>query len=154
MVEGVRMNNYANDLLNGGTAEGTLRTRFNDVDVQGRLDYWCDHMNCIVDLKTCNDLRFFENDAKNYGYAYQMSFYQTLVHYCFDEFNGLGKYPDVYMVAIEKIEPYRCGVWKMLPEVLDIARADNFAAIDRLKNSLKTDSWPTGYEELRIFDSI
>jgi hypothetical protein len=39
-------------------------------------------------------------------------------------------------------------------DMLAIARQDNEAAIDRLRQCLAEDKWPTGYEELRVFDQL
>jgi hypothetical protein len=63
------------------------------------------------------------------------------------------KYP-VYIIAIEKKEPFRCGVWKISSEALDLAEVENIAAIGRLKKCRAENFWPTGYEGIRILDSI
>jgi hypothetical protein len=55
---------------------------------------------------------------------------------------------------VEKKEPYRCGVWRLSSEVLNLAQKENEQAIDRLHACIANDYWPTGYEELRVFDFI
>ena len=40
------------------------------------------------------------------------------------------------------------------PNVLAIAQQDNEAALERLVRCRQLDHWPTGYEELRVFDHI
>jgi len=55
---------------------------------------------------------------------------------------------------VEKREPFRCGVWRMGEEVLGIAQKDNENSIERLKGCRERDHYPTGYEEIRVFDWI
>jgi hypothetical protein len=66
----------------------------------------------------------------------------------------LGIYVPVHLIAVEKKEPYRCGVWQLSSEVLNLAQKENEQAIDRLHACIANDSWPTGYEEPRVFDFI
>ena len=60
----------------------------------------------------------------------------------------------VHLIAVEKREPLRCGVWRMGEEVLGLAQKENEEAIERLKVCRENDDWPTGYEDIRIFDWI
>jgi len=60
----------------------------------------------------------------------------------------------VYLIAVEKKEPFRAGVWKLSDQLLAQAQRENEAAIERLKRCVATDTWPTGYEECRVFDAI
>jgi hypothetical protein len=65
----------------------------------------------------------------------------------------IGLWMPVHLVAVEKREPYRCGVWRVEPQALSIAQQENEAAIGRLKRCRETGHWPTGYEEPRLFDA-
>jgi hypothetical protein len=67
---------------------------------------------------------------------------------------ALGIYVPVHLIAVEKKEPYRCGVWQLSSEVLNLAQKENEQAIDRLHACIANDSWPTAYEEPRVFDFI
>jgi len=58
----------------------------------------------------------------------------------------------VHVVAVEKKEPYRCGVWRVSDDTLAIARQENEAAIERWKIARQADRWPTGYEDVRLLD--
>lgn len=143
MREAVDRSELAKELLNNGRAEGVVRTNYRDVPCQIRVD-WFNPDYGIVDLKTCDDLDFFQFDAKKYRYHNQMAFYQSVLH----AFSG--EILPVYLVGVEKKEPFRCGVWQALRETLDNARGENEAAIERLQKARETDVWPTGYEELRF----
>ena len=55
----------------------------------------------------------------------------------------------VHLIAVEKREPHRCGVWLIDAQSLNAAEARNFYGIRDLVVSRREDVWPTHYEELR-----
>ena len=146
----VWLNPVANALLERGRAEGTVRCAVEGEPCQIRMD-WFNPDFCgnptIVDLKTCENLTYFEHDARKYGYPQQLAFYRRV----FQEASG-GVCPAVYIVAVEKREPFRCGVWHLTDELLDQSNTENLNAIGRLRECRRTATWPTGYEEARILD--
>lgn len=139
----VRNHEHAANLLFEGVAEGVTRKDYCGVACQGRFD-WISPSYGLVDLKTCDSMDYLQTDAKNYGYVYQLAFYRSL----------LPVQVPVYLIAVEKKEPFRCGVWRIGDDVLGIAQQDNEAAIERLKACRATDTWETGYEDIRTFDLI
>jgi len=145
MAAGVAWNDEAIGLLLQGRAEGVLRTGYCDVSCQIRID-WTHPERGIVDLKTCDDLTWFEADARRWRYHNQMAFYQAVLA------QVVGQYVPVHIIAVEKREPYRVGVWKISDDTLEIARAENEAAIERLKIAQEEDHWVTGYEQIRVLD--
>jgi len=147
MNAGVGANQIASDLLAEGVPEGVVRTEYCDIACQARLD-WVNPQRGIVDLKTCDDLSYLESDARRYGYAHQLAFYRALLaEVCGDRL-------PTYLIAVEKKEPFRCGVWRMGEDVLALAEKENREAIERLKRCRETDTWPTLYEDLRVFDYL
>jgi len=58
----------------------------------------------------------------------------------------------VHLIAVEKKEPFRCGVWRVSDDTLAIARQENEAAIRRLLACRQHDEWPTGYEGIRMLE--
>lgn len=147
MNTAVRMNQYAVELLKNGHAEGVVRTEYCGLLCQIRLD-WFNPDYGIIDLKTCDDLTWFESDAKRFRYQNQMAFYQCVLD------AAIGQLVPVYVIAVEKKEPFRCGVWQVTTETLITARAENEAAIERLKVAKSSDTWVTGYEDLRMLSII
>ena len=142
----------AHALLERGRAEGTVRVSLHGEPCQIRMDWFnadFDGKPVIVDLKTCDNLSLFERDARKYGYPEQLAFYREV----FKEASG-GTCCDVYIIAIEKREPYRCGVWKLTDELLDQATATNDTAMSILKECRCCNEWPTGYEDTRVMDVI
>ncbi len=141
----VRSHEHAAALLAEGVPEGVIRTDYCGVSCQARLD-WLNPGRGIVDLKTCDHIDWLESDARTYAYAHQLAFYRALLTL------AAGSTPPVYLIAVEKREPFRCGVWRMGEGVLGIAQQENQDAIARLLRSRATDTWPSGYETIREFD--
>ena len=144
---GVRQHAVASDLLSEGVAEGVIRTHYCDVPCQVRLD-WLSARHGLVDLKTCDSLKYFENDCRRYGYVHQLAFYRAVIR------RASGETVPVHIIAVEKNEPYAAGVWKLSDDVLDQAEFINEAALERYVAALELDCWPTGYENVRLIDSI
>ncbi|MDA9858963.1 PD-(D/E)XK nuclease-like domain-containing protein [Rubripirellula sp.] len=143
----VLLHPIAERLLDDGVAEGVLRADYSGMPCQIRLD-WFSPQNGIVDLKTCNDLTWFESDARRFGYMHQMAFYRAVV----SQFAQM--LVPVHIIAVEKKEPYRCGVWQVGQDVLGQCQKENQEAIERLKRCQANDHWPTGYEQIRQFDYV
>ena len=134
-------------LLSSGEAEGVVRAEYCGVPCQIRMD-WFDVHQGIVDLKTCDDLTWFEADAKRYGYQYQLAFYRAVLA------QRIGLIMPVHMIAVEKKEPFRTGLWKLTSDCLDSAQRENEAAIERLKLCRQREFFPTGYEQKRVLELI
>jgi hypothetical protein len=66
MNESVAMHEAAVDLLQYGIAEAVVRAEYCGFPCQIRID-WLDPSPSIVDLKTCDDLTWFEADSRRYG---------------------------------------------------------------------------------------
>lgn len=147
MADGVRANGMAVDLLSEGIPEGVVRCEYRGLPCQIRMDWFAPH-RCIGDLKTCDDLTWFEADARRYGYAHQLAFYRAVLQ------QVIGVAMPAFFVAVEKKECFRCGVWRIHEDTLAQAQRENEAAIERLKRCIATDTWPTGYEDIRLFDAI
>ena len=145
MASGVAMNDEAVDLLLYGRAEGVVRAEYGGVRCQARFDWVHPHRG-LIDLKTTDDLDWFEADARRWRYHNQVAFYQAVLA------QVAGKDVPVWIIAVEKKEPFRCGVWRVSDDALAIARQENEAAIRRLVECRRDDRWPTGYEEVRILD--
>jgi len=137
----------AGNLLQDGIAEGVIRTEYRSMPCQIRMDFFNERYG-IIDLKTCDSLDYFEADARRYGYIHQAAFYRAVLR------NVACKNHPFHFVAVEKHEPFRCGVWLVAEETLDFAETENAAAIERLKKCRTENLWPTGYEEIRIFATI
>ena len=144
MARGVAMNDGAVALLQSGRSEGVVRAEHCGVPCQIRIDWVHPHRG-IVDFKTCDDLTWFESDARRFGYHRQMAFYRAVLAQVLD-----GLLVPIHLIAVEKKEPFRCGVWRISDDTLAIAQRENEAAIRRLVVCRQQDHWPSGYEEIRV----
>jgi hypothetical protein len=147
MAASVRAHKHAAELLADGVAEGVVRAEYGGMACQSRID-WVHPERGIVDLKTCDNLDWLEMDAKSYGYAHQFAFYRSVLALI------AGVVAPVFIIAVEKREPFRTGVWVMGQNVLALAQKENETAMSRLAKCRETDSWPTGYENIRTFDYL
>jgi len=147
MAIGVALHDRASEILSTGIAEGVVRADYCDVPCQIRMDWFSPHGG-LADLKTCDNLTWFEADARRWQYAHQMAFYRAVLAV------AIGTVVPVHLIAVEKKEPFRCGVWRTSEDVLAAAQKENEAAMRRLKRCQETDTWPSGYEEPRVFDYI
>jgi hypothetical protein len=143
----VKAHPFARELLAAGVAEGVIRCEVIGLACQARLD-WINPLpdRGIVDLKTTDNLDGFELDIRAFGYVEQMAFYRALMA----EIGG--SLLPVHLIAVEKREPFRCGVWQLSPRVLDAAEVKNDCAMRDLVHCRETGSWPTGFESLRLYD--
>lgn len=143
----VHAHEHAAALLSDGVAEGVIRTDYCGVACQARYD-WLNPQRGIVDIKTCDNLEWLEIDARSYRYVNQLAFYRALAA-CVT-----GTVLPVHLIAVEKHEPFRCGVWRLGDDVLGIAQKENEEGIARLKECRANERWLTGYEDIRVFDWI
>lgn len=143
MANSVRSHEHARKYLQQGEAEVVVRSMVNGIWCQIRIDWLTS--SAIVDLKTCDDLSWFGIDARKYGYLNQMAFYQQV--------HNAAKFGDIplmcVLIAVEKKEPFRTGVWILTPDSIDVSKQENEIAMEMFCHCVATDSWPTGYEDIR-----
>ena len=147
LQQSVSIHPVANALLEHGRAEGTVRIALNGEPCQIRMD-WFSPEHGLVDLKTCDSLKWFESDCRRYGYIFQLAFYRAVIRVV------TGVTVPIHIIAVEKNEPFATGVWQLTGEVLDLAERINEAALERYRKCQYTGVWPTGYEDIRIIGSL
>jgi hypothetical protein len=156
MADAVAKHEEAQKLLHHGVAERVVHSDFDGVPVQSRLDWFTEigEVPVIVDLKTCSDLDSFEYDARKFLYGIQFAFYQQiLVSAAIDEYDlEAVMAPKVFVIAVEKKEPFRCGVFEVPSSVLAHFNQRMFAAIESLKQCQSDGVYPTLYESLRTLN--
>lgn len=145
--ESVHAHKLAIDLLSDGVAEGVVRAPYMGMPAQSRLD-WVNRSRGLIDLKTCDHLTWFEGESRGFGYLHQMAFYRAMI------FQVTGVVVPIHIIAVEKREPHRTGVFALAPDVLNAAQKENEQAIERLARCRAANHWPTGYEELRTIDYL
>ena len=151
MREAVAAHPIACDLLKTGTPETTWRVpQANALGaLQCRTD-WFNAEGCevsagapyVVDIKTVESLdsdafRNFERAAFSYGYHRQAGFYLPLI-------NELHSKPvaQMYYVAVEKVEPFGCAVYRLSDEAVARGQDENIEDLIRLKRCYESGVWP------------
>ena len=149
MAAAVRDHLFARELFADGVAEGVVRCEYAGHRCQARID-WINPVEGrgIVDLKTADELDSFEMAMRAFAYLHQVSFYRALVA------EASGHKLPVHIVAVEKREPFRCGVWQVAPAVLDQAKRENEEAMTDLRRCRETGNWFTRFESLRLLDRV
>jgi len=156
MADSVANHAEAQELLNHGVAERVLRSDFCGIPVQSRFDWFTEigEFPVVVDLKTCSDLDSFEYDARKFMYGIQFAFYQQiLIRSIFDEYDVECAVPaKVYVIAVEKKEPFRCGVYEVSDTTLAHFTTKVFSAIESLKGCQGDGTYPTLFEDVRVLN--
>ena len=148
MTAAVRGHDFASKLLEHGRAEGVLRANMCGFACQVRCDWFSPEWG-LIDLKTCKNLDWFENDFRIFGYGHQLAFYRQVIR------EACGTTPEAYVIAVEKSgPPYRVGVWKVSERTLKIHAQENAKAIRELGQCLNSNTWPTRYEGLKTIDLV
>ena len=149
MAEAVWSHKDAHELLANGTPEGTIRVEdFHGVAMQARYDWFSPDYG-IVDLKTHgDDLSRFDKACHDFGYAYQMALYRSLLEAVTGE-----KYP-VYVIAVTKSAPFIAAVFKYSEDILDQAEAENVRTIEEFKSCRDSGVYPTRFEETKLISRI
>ena len=135
MASGVAMNDEAVDLLLYGRSEGVVRAEYCGTPCQIRIDWVHPHRG-IVDFKTCDDLTWFESDARRYGYHRQMAFYRP----------GTGNLEDWHPVPT--IIEHTDDAKRLLIETREQAEAEYSKAEDGC-DSVGTTVWGRVSEQVR-----
>lgn len=142
----VKTHKEASRILAQGVAEKVVRFEIRGTRCQSRLD-WVDlERGILADLKTCENIDKFARNAVDYSYFEQMAFYRMALAY-----HGT-KPKAVYLIAVEKTNPYRCGVFLVAPSALDRAEQRIDAAVAELQMCKRINSWATRYETIRTLD--
>lgn len=140
MVDSLNEAKEARAYLDTGAPEVAIRGKLYGVSCQSRLD-WLDLDNqVLLDLKTCDNIDSFSRDFFFRGYDRQMAFYCAMA-----TGTGLAGKLKVKVLAMEKKEPYRCGIFAVSQATLDIADATVLKAMESFRHCQQTfgsNPWP------------
>ena len=130
--------------------EKVMRTKYCEIECQIRMDALGEGVG-IVDLKTCDRLNRLPYAARDYNYYGQLAFYRAVLGAAdiVPWAKEMGLPIDVYLIAVEKQFPHRCGIWHVDKASLDEAQEDNEQLIKELKECQASNTWPTRYEDMR-----
>lgn len=144
---GFRTHDVARGLLSEGVAHGVVRSRHCGVPCQARLD-WLNPRRGIVAVVTCDRLAYVESQLRYNGPTHRLAFERAVLA------EVIGKKTPVHLIAVEKRQPHRCGVWMLSERLLRHAAKENAKAIAQLMACHRLNRWPTGYEAVRTLAPI
>lgn len=143
MVISVKEHPVAKNLIKDALFERVIRTKYLGMPSQIKID--CLTPGIIVDIKTTAKISGFDWSIRKFGYGESLAFY----HEVFRAARPDEIPPDLYLVVVEKEEPYTCGVWQLEGGDLKDFIYTNELTIEKIKNAEKTHEWTTGFEEVR-----
>lgn len=148
MQDAVINHPLATQLFSAGKPELTWRTS-SEIRLQCRTD-WFAGDGCelssgrpyVVDLKTVESLdadafRNFERSVFQFGYHRQAGFYLPLI----TEILGT-IVQDFFFVAVEKVEPFGCAVFRLSDDALTLGADETVADLKRLIACARENNWP------------
>jgi hypothetical protein len=91
----------------------------------------------ILDLKTTQDAKRFEDSILKYGYHRQAALYQRGVQAV------TGKLATVYMLAVETTAPFACRVAPVDADTIAIGVTEVDELLARVAESIETGTWPS-----------
>ena len=156
MMNAVRCNPLAGQLLAQGTPELSWRVETGAIPLQCRTD-WFSSFGCeltdgepyALDLKTVESLdsdafRNFERACFSFGYHRQAGFYLPLI----TEIIGSPVF-DFLFIVVEKAEPYGCAVYRLSDAATARGHDETITDLIRLQACIKSQQWPNLPNDLR-----
>ncbi len=138
-----------------GLSEVTLTTEIKGITFQVRPDWMKLEKNgkgeeylIIPDLKKTRDIEWFEYDAtKKYDYISQIAIYKHVISLVL----GIPE-SNIYstLVACDPAPYYISGEFHPSDRSMTEHKYSMLAALERYNKSIKTNTWPTGFERVRI----
>lgn len=147
MRHSIMMHKAARWFFVGHMYETIFRTEVCGVDCQIRVDAINADAEALylIDLKTCDDLNYFEQDAARFQYVHQAALYNMV----FRQSLGSEDYNvKTRIVAVEKRVPFRVGVFSV-DSSIEGAKYDVGRELMDLEQCRTQGEWPTGFELVR-----
>jgi hypothetical protein len=143
MSQCVNENEIARKLLEITNKEVSVFNTIRGIECKGRMDMLKDDNKIIADLKTCEsaDPERIKWTIKDYLYDVQNVHYSFLIENPNAEF---------YFVFVEKTPPYPVTIVSISPETLARSCERYYAALDRFKTCVETETYPSYCEGIQV----
>ena len=128
--------------LNDGIAEAVLQATWNGVNCASKMDWISQDGSHLVDVKSCDSLEGFKYDINQYNYLQQMGFYWNML-----KLNGANP-TCVELLAVEKKDPYRAGLFRIDTRVLEEEAEGIGKLLDEYKECKAMNVWPPRFEDV------
>lgn len=135
----VSQHEIASDMVKNGLNERVIRTKYEGVNCQIRIDCFNQKYG-IGDLKKTRSMAGFLRDADKFGYWFQAGYYSKIFEI------ATGKKPPFFWIVCEDVEPFECVVYELDREHLEYAQRLVESAILEFKEAILNNSFLTGRE--------
>lgn len=152
MTEAVYEDKNASRILEVCTErEVAIRCNLENMQFQGRPDAYgiIDGSLVLCDLKTCKSLDFMFDLCERF-YGTQLAVYSLMLEQC-KQLIGEFKRIEPVIIAVEKRNAPRVGIFQMTQQTLDENKRKIKDAIKSLKESLRNDRFEHAYKSPRFF---
>ncbi len=130
-----------------GLAEGIIRSEVEGLPCQTCFD-WFNPEHGIFTFMTSLNLDRLWHDSRATEVVYQLAFCRMVLR------EATGMTVSASLIGCEKSEPYRVGLWRIAPSVLDEAERINRKLMQKLKTCIKVGIWETGFEKARTLETF
>jgi len=123
--------------------EQVITWQENGIRAKARLDYSCEPIQTVVDLKSAQDASpyGFKKAITRYSYDIQANWYRRAYQ------SVTGHYPEFLFLVVENSEPYNCAVYKLSEELLHSAELKINNSLELYKAYLNGEIYSKGYHE-------
>ena len=134
------------------SVKGVLTVNDVPVEIKGRIDAYTDAG--LVDLKTTQTLADasgrdrFRYTVYDYHYLSQLAFYRLLL----TEFCDVPATVPCWLIALEKSDPRRVGVYRVDPAVMDKASRVVWSWLTEFVTSQQTNVYASRYDDVQLID--
>lgn len=149
MNSAVHRHAVAREILADGVADRVVRGDYAGHPCQARPDWINPNTDRgILQLEFVHNLDSLESLAVHNGHLHEAAFSRALLA------TVCGQVFPVHIIAVERVEPFRVGAWRIASDVLDHAQHENEETLEAIRRCHQADTWPTGFEDLRLIDRI
>jgi hypothetical protein len=141
----VAAHDEAASLLTSGRAYVNADGYFCGLPAQS-LSHWLSDDGVLVYVTIINDIDRFAEQACDYDYAHRMHFEAEVLDSTGEEVN------EYRLIAAERCEPFRVGVWSIGIERQWDAAQENLSAAKQIAECQRTGCWPTNFETLQTLE--
>lgn len=149
MLDSVLSNKKASKLLMSGVPEavGYWKDPITGINMRMAADFISFDLGILVDLKTCQDVRweYFRKSVESYRYDLQMMFYSEGIK------NITGKEPQSRAwITIESEEPHEVRIHEVGAHYETIGSFEYRKSLDKLKRAIDNKSFPQSNDEILV----
>jgi len=144
MASGIAMNDAAIDVILYGMGNPFSQTNRKGVHCVANAD-WLHPTEGATYIITCDDIRNAAEEITKRMIPAKAGFFRNI------SFDSCGVMLDVWVIAVEKKEPYTCGIWKLSDTLLCSESKLVDDTLAKVYDNFDSGFWGTMYDHVRVF---